>query len=322
MFDVLCIGNALIDAFLTIHEGNEQCAVGTDGVLRITSGEKINLESSKFLMGGNAANVAVGLSRFGLKSGLAAETGSDEFSQKIMDRLKEEGVAVTLVKQTDAQASFAIALNFKGERTLFVQHVKRQHSFSLSDTKASWFYLTSLGETWHDAYRHVAEIAKANGTLLAFNPGSLQLAEGVASFRYLLPLTTILFVNKEEAEKIIGEKPGSVRTLLEKTRAQGPRFVVMTDGENGSYAMTDEGTIYHCGLSPAKDVERTGAGDAYATGFLAAVLSGEVVTEAMRWGATNSASVIEQVGAEAGLLTRSDMEKRLRAHELPIKELS
>ena len=322
MFDVISIGNALIDAFLTIHDANEYCSVDAAGqTLRIAAGEKINLESSQFLLGGNAANVAVGLSRLGLKSAIAAEVGDDEFTEKIIKGLTKEHVATTYLKQTEAASSFAIALNFKGERTLFVQHILRKHNFQLSDAKTKWLYLTSLGNEWHEAYRHTGEIAKQGKALLAFNPGSLQLAEGVASFRALLPLTTLLFVNKEEAEEIAGEKPNSVETLLKKTQATGPKHVVLTDGENGSYVITDTGAMYHCGLYPARDVERTGAGDAYATAFLAAIIHGEKTQEAMRWGAANSASVIEHVGAEEGLLRHATMKEKLAVHELPVREL-
>ncbi len=323
MFDVVTLGNALIDAFLTVHEADEHIHIDPQSrELRITPGAKINLEKSQFLLGGNAANVAVGLRRLGLRSAVVCETGSDEFTQKIIHGLEREAVETALIRQTAAPSSFAIALNFRGERTLFVQHVPRKHQFDLSGVTSKWLYLTSLGHVWEETYRQVGETVKEKNLLLAFNPGSLQLAAGVEKFAYLLPLTTVLFVNRQEAEEIAGDKPSSVGELLAKTKAKGPKNVVLTDGQNGSYAATEAGIVYKAGIHPAQDVERTGAGDAYATGFLAAVIHGETVPQAMRWGAANSASVIEQVGAETGLLTKTSLQEKLSAHELTVREVT
>lgn len=67
-FDVVCVGNAKIDAFLSIHEASQHLRLNKDtNELCIKSGEKIAVDKCEFLLGGNAANVAVGLSRLGLK---------------------------------------------------------------------------------------------------------------------------------------------------------------------------------------------------------------------------------------------------------------
>jgi len=62
---------------------------------------------------------------------------------------------------------------------------------------------------------------------------------------------------------------------------------------------------------PCTMVEKTGAGDAYAAGFLGALLLGKSVEEALQWGAAESASVIEHVGAQPGLLTMNGLKHRL-----------
>jgi ribokinase len=87
---------------------------------------------------------------------------------------------------------------------------------------------------------------------------------------------------------------------------------VITDGKNGSFAIDQKGEIFKKDSNPSKIVERTGAGDAYSTGFLAAILHGLTIRDAMSWGAINAASVIEQIGAQKGLLRKEEMEERIK----------
>ena len=315
IFDVVCIGNAKIDAFLSIHEASAHLRLNKDtNELCIRSGEKIAVDRCDFVLGGNAANVAVGLTRVGLSSAICAEIGDDEFSQKIISTLKKENVHIELLKQSkEKPSSFSMILNFKNERTIFSKHTQRNHDFSFDNLYTKWVYLTSLGEEWKNVYARVADFVKQRKSLLAFNPGTLQIAAGFKSIENILSITDILFVNKEEAIEIPNNKRNkdTIKQLLEQLQKLGPKIVVITDGENGSYTIDEKGEIFRQDTIPCKIVEKTGTGDAYSTGFLAATLHGLSIREAMRWGALNSASVIEKVGAQAGLLHKNDMEKKL-----------
>jgi len=320
--DVACVGNAKIDAFLSIHEETKYVRnnIETDE-LCIKSGEKIQVDRCEFLLGGNAANVAVGLTRLGLKTGLYAEIGSDELSQKIINTLKEESVHRDFVTQSKGQASsFSVIINFKGERTIFSEHVDRPHNFNFDNISTKSIYLTSLGHEWKKPYKKVFNFIKNAKCLLAFNPGTLQIQEGHKGVADVLSITDILFVNKEEAARIVnyelrimnqGQNKEEIRQLLEMLHKLGPKIVAITDRENGSYVIDEKGEMFTYGTVPCAVVEKTGAGDAYSTGFLAAILHGLSIKEAMRWGAANAASVIEKVGAQQGLLHKNDMERKL-----------
>ena len=82
----------------------------------------------------------------------------------------------------------------------------------------------------------------------------------------------------------------------------GPKTVVITDGKNGSYATTNDGKVYYNEAIHEEVVENTGAGDAYSTGFMGAVIMGKSIKEAIEWGAKNASSVIQHYGAQKGLL--------------------
>lgn len=319
--DVLTIGSGLIDAFLTIHDANEHIHLDkAKNEFRLTAGEKIQLDTCIFEVGGNACNVSVGLSRLGLSVGLMAEIGEDEFADKIMTRLESEGVATDKV-QRKGQSSFAMGLNYKGERTLFVEHVEREHHFSLHGIDATCLYLTSMGHSWHHVYQTVRDYARMHEVFLALNPGTKQLKDAPGFIRDMLSVTDVLFINKDEGFRLIGQESGrhDLSMLLQSLHMLGAKTVVVTDGGNGSYVLDTQNVMYHSPIRHVPIIERTGAGDAYSTGFLAALLLGKDVTEAMRWGSANATSVIGKIGAQPGLLTKKQMHDILEEHELQVK---
>jgi sugar/nucleoside kinase (ribokinase family) len=99
--------------------------------------------------------------------------------------------------------------------------------------------------------------------------------------------------------------------LLGGLQKLGPKVVIITDGKRGSYALSEDGESYWHGLNEGKVVERTGAGDAYTAGFLAAIFNHLSVPKAMEWGGYNATSVVGQIGAETGLLTKEKMEEEV-----------
>lgn len=319
-FDLLCVGDAVLDTFLTINNESEFCTLNpTTKQITLHSGEKILVDKVDFMLGGNACNVSVGAKRLGLKSGLVAEFGGDEFAQKIKKGLAKEGVNTDFTSTTeDAPSTFSVGLHIAGERTLFVHHVTRKHAMSLNGIQTKWIYLTSLGHEWEGLYKRVLELAKSTGAKIAFNPGSQQLKDGVEKFKDILETTEMLCVNRDEAEEILY---GRVRTASEKETPEnllfrllrvGPKAVCMTDGENGSFAMDSEGHFYEEGIvKPKSFTGKTGAGDAYASGFISAIILGKDIQEAMKWGAIEAASVLEHIGAQTGLLARNELEQRL-----------
>lgn len=309
-FDIVCVGNAKIDTFLTLNQANNHLRfLEETNELCIKFGEKITVDKAEVLVGGNAANVAVGTSRLGLNTGLVAEIGKDEFAQKIINTLSFEKVDTSAVLQKEGQeSSFSTIINFKGERTIFSEHVKRTHNFNFENISAKWVYLTSIGEDWTNAYNKTVDFVKSKQAKLAFNPGTLQIQSGRKNIANALSAADILFVNKEEGEALLeyasGEK--SVQVLIAELQKLGPKIVVITDGKNGSYAVDDKGNITKHGIVETAVVEKTGAGDAYSAGFLSAILHNKTIMDAMDWGAKNSASVIGKVGAQAGLLNIND----------------
>ena len=153
--------------------------------------------------------------------------------------------------------------------------------------------------------------------------GAWFLMQGKSSTPVALPTSSNEPVNDDQAmqkdktpessaEPAMGQETKvEIKMLLISLADLGPRMVVITDGGEGSYGFNGE-KYYKLGLFPAKLLEMTGAGDAYATGLIAGLFHNKELKEAMRWGAANGASVVEQIGPQAGLLTYYQMLEKLK----------
>jgi sugar/nucleoside kinase (ribokinase family) len=318
-YNVITVGESTIDAFMTLEHGSKAMHMeGEHGGVCFRHGAKIDVDRYDFEIGGNATNVAVGLTRLGVKSTLVSETGDDEFSMKIRNCLAKERIERTFVVETPGPSNFSVIINFNGDRTIFVQDVERKHDFHLTDVSADMVYLTSLGRDWQTPYKKILEFIEESGASLAFNPGSRQLREGKDMIHRVLAKTKVVFLNKEEAELILtdnqtmdGDKE-YVHDLMKKIQKLGPGTVVLTNGKKGSYALDDKGEFHFHSSLGGEVVERTGAGDAYTSGFLAASLYGLSLPKAMEWGSHNANSVVGKVGAHPGLLSREEMEDQVK----------
>lgn len=319
--DVICVGKTTIDQFLLLNQKTQKYHLDSKtGYLSFKHGEKINVDEVEFCLGGNAANVAVGLSRLGLSAGLCSEIGDDEFSLKIRNELASENIDRSYVVQAkNTPCSFSVIIDFKGERTIFGRKMQRKNDFRFYDLWARYVFLTSLEAEWRKPYRQALSHLVKKGGRLVFNPGTLQLQEERDFTLQIISHTEILFVNKEEAEKLVlgherrktDNERNYIHGLLVKLQKMGAKTAVITNGRHGSHAIDEYGNFYFQGLFSAEVVERTGAGDAYTSGFLAATMYGKSVKEAMKWGAVNSSSVVGKVGATAGLLKRDVLEEKV-----------
>lgn len=320
--DIVCVGKTTIDQFLILNQANVKYHLDPKtGYLSFKHGEKIDVDGFEFSLGGNAANVAIGLSRLGHSSALTTEIGDDEFSQKILNNLAAENIDRSQVIQgKNTSSSFSVIIDFKGERTILGLRMQRMNDFHFNEFSTPYIFLTSLEKEWVKPYEKALSYKVKRRAKLMFNPGTSQLKdEGRHATLHILAHSDFVFVNKEEAEilalghekrKIENEK-SYIRELLVRLQKMGAKNAVITNGRFGSYAIDEYGNFYSKGIYPAEVMERTGAGDAYTSGFLAATIYGKSVNEAMKWGAVNSASVVGKVGAVAGLLKREVLEKRV-----------
>lgn len=305
--DVLAIGDTTEDIFLQMHDASLQCDVdGKKCRICFDFGEKIAVEAKTVISGvGNAANHAIGIARLGHKAGIYTVLGDDSEGRAAREIFKKNGVDVSYVAtDTEHNTNLSVVINFKSERTILVYHEPRTYSLP-ENISPKWIYLTSVsGGGVAKLHEQVLQALEQNNEIkLAFNPGTHQIHLGKAELLPLLKKTEILFLNREEAARVLEVETRDVQELVSGFHAIGIPFVVITDGPSGAYA-SDQKNIYYLPIYPGKEVERTGAGDAYGSGFIGALLHGKTVPEAMQWGNANATSVVMYVGAREGLLER------------------
>lgn len=312
-FDLLSIGDASMDVFMNPTESETLCRIDTkECLIAFSYGEKIPVRNLEFSIGGNAANNAIGTRRLGVSTGIVLTLGADNVGDMIVKRLKDEAVDATYIIQQPATSSnYSTIINYSGERTIFVYHAPRSYEFPVKLPTPPWVYLTSMGESFRPFFIHMADWIRKNSQIkLAFNPGSWQMRANFEDIKDIISLTYLIFVNREEAEKLTGsgESSGKERELLIALSKLGPKISVITDGSKGSFAYDSvNGKFFKAGVLPVDAYERTGAGDAFGSGMLAALIHGKAIEEALIWGTCNSASVIGYTGSQRGLLKFDEM---------------
>ena len=314
MKKILSIGEATLDCFIFLKDAEVRCQLhDANCMLCINYADKILAEKIAFTVGGNAANTAVSFARMGLESQLYSVIGDDDNGRKILEALTKEGVDQRYIQQFPGMTSYSTAIVFQKERSILVYHEPRDYNLPNFEP-VDWVYLTSMGKNYLPAYEKALTFVKKNNAKLSFNPGSFQLKDGVGVLKKFFAATEVLFVNKEEAQ-MLTEQPASAKisSLAEALYDYGIRIVNITDGPNGAYCFDGQSLLF-LEIIPSEIVQRTGCGDAYGAGFTAALLCGEHIDEAMRWGMANAAGVVSQIGPQTGLLSREQLLEMLNDH--------
>lgn len=329
--DFLAVGDTVTDAFIELIDAHVHCNINNDDcTISMPFGAKIPYKSVDVLRGvGNAANAAVAAGRLGLTSALIAIVGNDEEGQRIHEHFKSESVMNDFISTQDGvPTNYHYVLRYGPERTILVKHEHYEYKLDvekLNQFDIEWVYLTSIAsgtEKYHDALIDWLETRPE--IKLAFQPGTFQMKGGIEPMRRVYARSNAFYCNKEEAQDILNLPDADFPELHAKMRELGPEIVCITDGPDGATISNSEhGWFIPMYPDPKPPVERTGAGDACSSTAVAAMLFGKDLPTSVMYGVTNSMSVVQEVGAQAGLLSKEKLEEWLEQApiEFQIKEL-
>jgi len=308
-FEVITIGAATIDAFVwskqfrTVRSRAFPTGVGECFSL----GSKIEIDHFVLGTGGGATNAAATFANLGYKTGCIAAVGDDLFGAGVRDDLRRQGISTAFVKTVpNAQTAFSTILVIpSGERTVLVARGASEkfslEMFNWPRIKSSWIYMTSLGGNIALAEK-ILRHAKRRGIGVFWNPGSKDLAHGPHHLRPLIKLTRVFDVNREEAARLTGRTIDDLGGMVSDLVRLGAPIAILTDGENGAYLSEGGHTWRVLANKKIKVINRTGAGDAFGSGFLAGLIRYRDRTRALQLGVLNSQGVIQKIGAKTGLL--------------------
>ncbi|PIT94258.1 hypothetical protein COT98_04570 [Candidatus Falkowbacteria bacterium CG10_big_fil_rev_8_21_14_0_10_39_9] len=327
-YDVITIGGGTEDFSFYTHAGlvlRSKKDVLHQKLIAFEYGAKIGIDRVYSTFGGGAANTAVNLSGLGFKTAAVLCVGGDERGRNVVDNLKQCKVATDLVeiaKNNTTGFSF-IVINKSNERIIFSHRgantelrIRAKILAALKQSK--WVYIASLsGLYWQEDLRDIFSVARAKKV---WNPGEAQLSGGLKKISKFLKQTDVFCVNREEAIELVLSTGkyrandfkflNNIKNLLKIIKSFGPLMVVITSGKKGA-DFYDGFSFYHQNIiSNQKRLDATGVGDAFHSSFLAGIeLYNGDIKRAMLLGVYNTAAVVSGIGAQNGLLLKSDLKK-------------
>lgn len=318
--DVLAIGDVVTDAFVKLLDDRATTFENDHGkFLAMPFGMKVPFDYAEVVEGvGNAANAAVSFAKLGIHAGLVSNVGDDSFGRDIINALEKNRVDTRFVRINKGKISnYHYVLWYKEERTILIKHEEYNYQWPrfVHGDIPKWIYFSSISKNALDKYHDmVADWLKDNPDVkLAFQPGTFQLEAGADRLSELYKRTEVLVVNREEAVIISGGDHENLHDLLNKLHALGPKVVIITDGPAGAYASDGQTRLKMPPYpDPAPPFERTGAGDAFASTLVAALIKGNTLEGALQWAPINSMNVVQHTGAQAGLLTEDQLSDYLK----------
>jgi ribokinase len=319
-FDIMSVGDIVTDDFIKLLDKEEKVEHQKDGGewLAMPFGTKIPFDHHEVVPAvGNASNAAVACARLGLNTSFVTNVGGDEAGRQMIHTLDEAGVDHRFVRVNPKNKSnYHFVLWYKTERTILIKH--EAYDYRWPDIKEvdtpEWLYFSSVSDHAIDFHDEVSDwLDQHPDVKLAFQPGTYQMKAGADRLKRIYQRSQVLILNREEAVTVGGGNHHDVHDLINKLHELGPKIVVVTDGPDGAYA-SDGGNRLKMPLYPdiAPPSDRTGAGDAFASTFVAALAKGNNLEGALQWAPINSMSVCQKTGAQAGLLSEAKLDDYLK----------
>ncbi len=265
--------------------------------------------------GGSAANTIYGLARLGCKTGFVGAVGTDKSGKALIDDFKTVAVDTSQISVKKAETGATTCISDKlGRRAIYVSPGANN---LLNQTDIGTAYLNRAKLVHMSSFAHdkqlklqLASVKKLKDSVkLSLAPGMIYVTKGLKALTPLLRKTFVVFMNREEIERLTGKDFQSGAGELVQI---GCRIVVVTLGKGIDNSKSAIVTAYirHgekeyqivFGKSVRKSpLETTGAGDAFAAGFLFGLLKDKEVEQCGLLGDIVAGFTIKKVGARNGL---------------------
>lgn len=318
MTRIVAIGAAVQDVFLSHSEELKPVSdkAAHEQFMKLDLGAKADVNAIDFSTGGGATNAATTFARQGLEAAFMGTIGHDPAGRAVLDDLDTEGVDTTHVSYSNRYNTgySVLLLAPNGERTILTYRGASTHydvkNFDLAEAKADWIYVSNMAGSMEVLDKLFAQ-AKKLGTKVFFNPGKAELKQP-SKLKGLLEDVDVLSLNKEEAEMLV---EGETLEELTLHLLHYVPVVIVSDGPRGVMA-SDGKTLVRGGMyEDVKVIDRTGAGDAFGSGFLSQWAVGQSLKNSIVFASANSTSVVTKIGAKAGILKHG-----VKLHEMPLTE--
>jgi len=322
MFDIITFGSATWDVFLKPKptQGwqvvkNKKFITGKGICFNL--GSKVDVEGIYFFSGGGGTNAAATFAKQGFKVAYCGRVGDDLSGQEIIKELKKLGIDCRFVFKTKLKSTnCSVILNsgLKIDRTILVyrgaSELLEKKDIPWSKLRAKWFYLAPLSGKLCNITEDIVNFAYRNKIKIIFNPGNSQLSLSSEVLKRIIKKVNILVLNQEEASLLTKISYQKEKEIFKKIDKMCPGIVVMTKGSLG--VMVSNGKeLYRAKPAKTKVIDRTGAGDSFASGFVSGFIKYKGNIEfSIQLGIANANSCLEKCGAKEGLLEKSEKFKK------------
>ncbi|MFP4567413.1 MAG: carbohydrate kinase family protein [Candidatus Woesearchaeota archaeon] len=312
MYDVITVGSNTLDAF--VHTDVEVVNISKKTkkkkeVLAYPLGSKILITNLEFHLGGGGTNTAASFKKLGFKTAYLGKIGHDENGAKILHEINK--LNIDFIGAFGKQSGYSVILDSIAHDRTILTHKGSNDNFRYREVdktklKTKWFYFSSMMSSSLDLLKSLARYAQKNNIKLTFNPSEYLVVKGIKELNPILAATNILVFNKEEALLLTKTKNmnDAFKQLKKIIKPKG--VIVITDGSRGAYGYDGE-NLLHAHPKKVKLVETTGAGDAFASAFTAAIMTNNNIKNALKWGMIQAEQVIQSRGAKNKLLTKKEM---------------
>ena len=324
---VVTIGSATQDLFI-LYKKTESLKIhsqkGDTVFLILEEGSKVEVEQLTYSSGGGATNSAVSFKRLGFDVSSFFKIGSDDHGNAIQKELTQEGIDISqIVIDPSQETGRSFILPTKSGNRVILAYRGINAQLTKDDIpyylikQADQLYITSLSHPASHLLPEITAFAKKHNIPVANNPGKSQLEEGAQSVQAALGNIDILIMNRTEAtqcfESLTGQKEFDLKDYFKTILERGPRITVVTDGAHGVYAAHGDQYYFHPSMPPEKIISTVGAGDSFGSCFVAQLLHGKSIQDALVAGIANAGSVISHIGAKTGLLTQNKLKEKLES---------
>lgn len=339
MGDFITIGSATLDAFIETDYANIVSVCTNNAKKEFMAypyGAKLEIEKFDFKTGGGALNTAANFASLGFDTSTIVKIGDNVQGDNIIKVLKSLNVDLSnVVRSKEYQTGFSIILiSFQGDRTVLAHRGANAH-IELEDINfdaiknSKWLYLAPLNGSSTKILDKIAEYAENNDVNMAINVGTSSIKQGKEHLYNVLKTAEVVIMNRDEATLLtdINVRPDTkeekfseeiihpdIKKMLKEIFPKENKISIITDGKHGAYAYDGE-KFYHCDEFPANVISTLGAGDAFASTFVATLEKTKWdIEKSLMYASVNAASIVEHFGAQDGFLTFDEIEERLKKH--------
>ncbi len=291
------------------------------------AGELVTADELVLNIGGCASNAAMDLVRLGVRATVCGKVGNDVFGRFVAETLVANGVDVrALTIDPQRATSQTLIVNVKGQDRRFIHSVGASKGLSAGDLDAvletpprvlyvgGYLLLAALEpEALADRFAR----ARRAGVWTMLDVATPGPGDYLRQLRPVLPETDVFLPNADESALILEGETDPVRQAL-AFRAMGARRVVITQGERGAVAVSDNLRV-RLGTYPVTFVDGSGGGDAFDAGYIAGLLDGLTEIDCLKLASAVGASCVRAVGTTAGVFTRPEANAFLHRHELSVE---